>query len=116
MILTNAQMLVVQGVMDKLADRTGLIAENYRWPNKTVAIQLAEGHFDADQEAHVYKALRTIESVSCLIFVNRTNEETFVEVTVSSHCERIELLCNDDFFQLHTLRPTEAAAPRTLDT
>lgn len=82
MVLTPAQMMMVQGVMDKLADRTGLIAENYRWPNLVVPIQLAEGHYNAEQEAHVYKALRTIESVSCLTFVNRTTEVNFVELTV----------------------------------
>lgn len=84
MVLTTAQLMMVQGVMDQLADRTGLIAETYRWPNLRVPIQLAAGHFSADQEAHVYRAVRTIESVSCLIFVNRTTETNFVELTVSS--------------------------------
>lgn len=82
MVLTKEQLNMVQGVMDKIVDRTGLIAENYRWPEKTVPIVLADGHFDAEQEAYVYKALRTIESVSCLLFVNRTIEENYVQLTV----------------------------------
>lgn len=82
MVLTTAQKRLVQGVMDSIAERTGLINTKYRWPNNVVPVRLTDGHFDAAQEAHVYQALRTLESVSCVRFVNYTSEPNFVQMTV----------------------------------
>lgn len=82
MVLTKEQMMLVQGVMDTMAERTGLIDESYRWPDNVVPVTLVPGHFDAEHEAHVYLGLRTLESVSCVRFVNRTVETNFVELTV----------------------------------
>lgn len=87
MVLNTEQQLLVDGLLPPPAagnERTGLIDERYRWPNNTVPVLLTEGQFDAAQEQHVYKALRTIESISCLRFVNRTLEQNFVRMTVSA--------------------------------
>lgn len=62
--------------------RNGLIDEKYRWPNKTVAYQLSQNHTKAQQD-FIEKGLRTLESVSCLKFVRRTNETKYVNLTVS---------------------------------
>lgn len=82
MVLTNDQMMLVQGIMDTIAHRSGLINEWYRWPNKTVPVTLHTGHFTAEHEAYIYKALRKIESASCVRFVNHTTEINYVELTV----------------------------------
>lgn len=83
MVLSNEQQLLVDGLIDEASERTGLVEERYRWPGNVVPVVLTEGHFDEAQTAHVYKALRTLESVSCLRFVNWTVEENYVRMTVS---------------------------------
>ncbi|XP_031629453.1 seminal metalloprotease 1-like [Contarinia nasturtii] len=60
--------------------RNGLILEKYRWPNKTVAYQLNANH-TKEQQDFIEIALKKLESVSCLKFVRRTNEEKFVNLT-----------------------------------
>lgn len=62
--------------------RNGLIATKYRWPNKTLIYQMSEDH-TKEQRDYIEKALKTLESVSCVKFVKRTNEKNFVEITVS---------------------------------
>lgn len=62
--------------------RNGLIEIKYRWPNKTIPYQLSNNHTQ-QQRDHIELALRTLESVSCVKFVRRTNENDFVELTVS---------------------------------
>lgn len=74
--------------------RNGLIATKYRWPNKTVPYELSSNHTQ-EQRNYIEKALKTMESVSCLKFVRRTNEEDYVEMQVSSN---IQLIYFDSFF------------------
>lgn len=62
--------------------RNGIIDDYYHWPNKTVPYQLSDEH-TKEQNDYIELALRTIESVSCVKFVRRTNEYDYVEVTVS---------------------------------
>lgn len=62
--------------------RNGLIEIKYRWPNKTIPYQLSNNHTQ-QQRDHIELALRTLESISCVKFVRRTNEKDFVELTVS---------------------------------
>lgn len=62
--------------------RNGLISEQYRWTNKTVPYQMTTGH-TKEQRAHIELALKVLETVSCVKFVKRTNEEDYVEMTVS---------------------------------
>lgn len=86
MVLNTEQQLLVDGLLPRRPsnERTGLIDERYRWPNRVVPVALTDGHFDESQRQHVWKALRTLESVSCLTFVNHTVEENFVQMTVSA--------------------------------
>lgn len=64
--------------------RNGVIPEKYRWPNKTIPYQLSANH-SKEQQDFIEKGLRTLESVSCLKFVRRTNEKKFVNLTVSTY-------------------------------
>lgn len=64
--------------------RTGLIDNRYRWPNRVVAYNLSDV-FTAAQIAHIELGLRTLESKTCLRFVPYTNEAAYVQVTVGIH-------------------------------
>lgn len=56
-------------------------ASDYRWPNYTIPIQFNESH-SADANAEILSAINSIESVSCVRFVNRTDESNYLQVTV----------------------------------
>lgn len=56
-------------------------ASDYRWPNATVAVQL-NGTFSIDQTTAIWEAFNEIQSVSCVRFVNQTDESNFVRITV----------------------------------
>lgn len=77
MILNQEQMEIIS-----TPERNGLILVKYRWPNKTVAYQLNANHTQ-QQRDFIEISLKTLESISCLKFVRRTNEEQFVNLTVS---------------------------------
>jgi len=74
MVLTSDQERMLNGL-----DRTGLIDTSYRWPNNTVAYILSD-IFSQPQRDYIELGLREIESVSCIRFVERTTEETYVSV------------------------------------
>lgn len=63
-------------------DRTGLIDTSYRWPNNTVPYELSD-IFSQEQKDYIELGLRELERVSCVTFVRRTTEETYVSVEVS---------------------------------
>lgn len=62
--------------------RNGLIKKRYRWTNKTVPYLLSDEH-TKEQNDYIELALKAIESVSCIKFVRRTNEEEYIEMNVS---------------------------------
>lgn len=67
--------------------RNGLISSKYRWPNGIIPYQL-DMDYTNEQRDFIELALKTIESVSCVKFVRRTDELDYVDVTVSfSNCE-----------------------------
>lgn len=61
--------------------RNGLISSKYRWPNKTVPYELSAEH-TKEQRDYIELAAKTIESVSCVKFVRRTNEMDYLEFLV----------------------------------
>lgn len=61
--------------------RTGLVNENYRWPNNTVFYEISSA-FEQDRVEAIELGLRRIEEVTCIRFVKRTNEVNYVFVTV----------------------------------
>lgn len=61
--------------------RNGLISTTYRWPNKTVPYSLTN-ELSEPQKTQIELALRTMESVSCVKFVERTTEPDYVDVIV----------------------------------
>lgn len=63
-------------------NRNGQIDKNYRWPNKTLTYEFAERHTE-EHNKYIEMALKTLESVSCLKFVRRTNEKDYVQMTVN---------------------------------
>lgn len=78
MILDKVQMddLFLQG-------RNGLLSTQYRWPNRIIPYRLSNG-FTTKQKHYIELALNDIESVSCLKFVQRTNQKNFIDITVST--------------------------------
>lgn len=76
-----------------LPNRNGIIASKYRWPNKTVPYQMSSNHTEAQQN-YIKLGLRTIEAVSCVKFVRRTNEANFVNMTVSNRKHLFECQSN----------------------
>lgn len=69
--------------------RTGLVNENYRWPNNTVVYEISTA-FAQDRVESIELGLRRIEEVTCIRFVKRTTEVNYVYVTVSKfslHCK-----------------------------
>lgn len=68
--------------------RNGLIQTKFRWPNKTVPYVLPNT-MSAPQKIQTERALRTLESVSCVKFVERTDQADYVEVIV---CQRISFV------------------------
>lgn len=61
--------------------RTGLVNENYRWPNNTVYYEISPD-FQQDRVESIEEGLRRIEAVTCIRFVKRTDEVNYVYVTV----------------------------------
>lgn len=76
MVLSAKQERALKGM-----ERTGLIDVNMRWPNKVVPYVLSDV-FDDEQKNHIVAGLRELERVSCLSFVERTDEVNYVRVNV----------------------------------
>lgn len=70
--------------------RNGLIDLSKRWPNKVVPVRLNSNH-TKEQHAFIDKALRTLESISCIKFVWHTNQVHFIGMQVSIMNLRISL-------------------------
>lgn len=81
MVLTKEQEQMLTGIGPSDTGRTGLIDTRYRWPDNIIPYVLSDV-FDQEQVDHIIKGLRELERVSCLTFVERTTEFTYVEVTV----------------------------------
>lgn len=79
MILNEEQLHFIQ--MGS-SDRNGLILSKYRWPNRVVPYHLSSS-LTKMQKKYIVHALKTIELVSCIRFVKRTKQPSFVNVTVS---------------------------------
>lgn len=69
--------------------RTGLVNENYRWPNNTVFYEISPD-FTQDRVDSIELGLRRIEEVTCIRFVKRTDEINYVYVTVSNQIDNSE--------------------------
>lgn len=82
MVLEERQKQALLGLQ-----KTGIINTNYRWPNGVVPYVLADGYFSQGQVEQIESGLRAIEAVSCIRFVNRTDEANYVEVIVSDELE-----------------------------
>lgn len=68
--------------------KNGLVLTKFRWPNKTIPYVLPKT-LSAPQKAQTELALRTLESVSCVKFVKRTDQTDYVDVVV---CLRISFI------------------------
>lgn len=68
--------------------KNGLVSTKYRWPNKTLPYVLPK-NLSIPQKIQTKLALKTLESVSCVKFVERTNEKDYVEVEVSQEMSLI---------------------------
>lgn len=80
LLLSERQRNVIRGVNN----RNGLTNLAMRWTNKVIPVLRTSNH-TKEQNDLIDKALRTLESVSCVKFVWRTNEKDFISMHVS--CE-----------------------------
>ncbi|XP_065355365.1 seminal metalloprotease 1-like [Calliphora vicina] len=64
-----------QGDMEIEMTRNGEIAESKRWPNGTVHYKIDEV-FDNDRTLYILKAMKNIESVSCIRFIPVSDVKT----------------------------------------
>lgn len=62
--------------------RNGLTNEKYYWPNGIVPIAMNSNH-TTEQQEYIERAIKKIESVSCIKFIPRTIEDNFIQLTVS---------------------------------
>lgn len=81
--------------------RNGLVDTKYRWPNKTLIYQLSDQH-TKEQNAFIEDALKVLESVSCVRFKRRTNEQEYVQLTVSLRTEISSPQCTFSLFMLYS--------------
>lgn len=68
--------------INDLTLRNGLSDEKYSWPNHTVVYEISDD-FDEEKKDYINKALEDMEAVTCLKFIPRTKEESYIKVTVS---------------------------------
>lgn len=76
-ILNDEQMNAIMGK----SPRTGLIDTRYRWPNNEVPYVLTGGTFTQAQIDHIRLGLDTLQSKTCLRFVQRTFQTDYITVT-----------------------------------
>lgn len=65
------------------SSRNGLLNTTYRWPDKTVVYEMTTNH-TKEQQLYIKMAHWVIESVSCIKFVQRTNESHYIQYRVRS--------------------------------
>ncbi|XP_049291118.1 seminal metalloprotease 1-like [Anopheles funestus] len=61
--------------------RNALNNASCRWPGGIVPVSIDEKHFTSFQIKQILRAMRHIQSASCIKFVKRTDEYAFVNVT-----------------------------------
>lgn len=77
MILSENQL---DGIVAPL--RNGIVHRLWHWPNKTIPYAMNESH-SREQQEYIEETLRKMEAVSCIKFVPRTNEDHYIQITVS---------------------------------
>lgn len=58
--------------------------EKYRWPNGIVPFVISENYTDEENDLIIF-AFKSIEQVSCVKFLPRTNETDYVQIEVSEY-------------------------------
>ncbi|XP_055836792.1 seminal metalloprotease 1-like [Episyrphus balteatus] len=75
--LSEEQKLAIEG-----KSRNGLIADQYRWPDRNVYYKFAEGQFDGPHKNHVLRGMQILEEASCIRFIPANETiKTFIEIT-----------------------------------
>lgn len=82
MVLTNEQKEAIFGI--QIVPLTGTLDARSRWFNKQIPYVLSDA-FTQTQKNDIRAALDTLESVSCLIYVVRTNQADYITVTVNNN-------------------------------
>lgn len=79
MDLTDDQLAAIIG------ERNVINGDNYRWPNNTVPYVLSEKH-TKEQHEFIVKAMKEIESHTCITFKERSNENDYLQFEVGYFC------------------------------
>lgn len=61
---------------------SGQVSTKYRWPNGIVSYVI-ESKYTEKERKKLLDAMKDIESVSCIKFVERTTEKDYIEIVVS---------------------------------
>lgn len=77
-------MIMTQEQKDNLfsPERNEQIEQSYRWPNRIVPYVMSKGHIK-EQQDYIEQALKKFEQVTCIKFEPRTNEDDYIQITVS---------------------------------
>lgn len=90
MILSEAQFLELR---HDHKPRNGKRSTDYRWPDNTVIYQFESTH-TPEEQYKIEMAMKQIEDAtsSCIKFVERTNQNNYVAITVRTKCILINSL------------------------
>lgn len=78
--------------------RNGLIETSMRWPQNRVFYEISEEH-TMDELAEIERAMKLIESTSCIKFKERTDEDGFIEFDVSMLVTHEDIQCRTKVWQ-----------------
>ena len=78
--------------------RNGLIESSKRWPHNRVFYEISDEH-TMDELAEIERAMKLIESTSCIIFKERTDEDGFIEFDVSMFVTQENIQCRSKVWQ-----------------
>lgn len=61
--------------------RNGIVHKSYHWPKGIIPYLMTSNHTKKQQD-FIRKAMDMIEAVSCVKFIPRTNEKSYVQIRV----------------------------------
>ncbi|XP_063698168.1 zinc metalloproteinase nas-4-like [Culicoides brevitarsis] len=76
----EGDIVLTQEQLESLMGKNGIIKETKRWINHTVPYVIKENNFNFEQINYIHKALRQLELVTCLKFVQWTGQQDYLEV------------------------------------
>lgn len=70
--------------------------ERARWPQNTVPYEIDYSEYSENDINLIRQAMSTIESKTCIMFVEHTNQEHYIKILVGQRAYKILLLSNNN--------------------